>query len=110
MFVNMRRIVVMLLIGISNAFAGPGSIAVAGLTVDRNEYGIATISGQATNQADKVAKSVFIRFDLFDAQGALVGNTITHAQNLKPGAKWNFQVQAVEKFTRVEMSGVEVFE
>ncbi len=110
MLLNVRRFIAVLLIGISNAIAGSGLIAVAGLSVDRNEYGMATISGQATNQADKVAKSVFIHFDLFDAQGALVGNTVTHVQNLKPGAKWNFTVQAAQKFSKVEISGVEVFD
>lgn len=108
----MKRLIAALcftVLTIGSATADSQSISVTGLSFSRNEHGIAIITGEAFNQTDKVLKAVFIKFNLYNPQGALVGNTIALAQELKPRGTWIFQARAVEQFTRVEISDIQAY-
>lgn len=94
---------------IGSAIADSQSVAINNLSFSRNEHGIAIITGEAFNKTEKILKVVFIKFNLYNSQDSLVGNTIAHAQELKPHGKWIFQARAVEEFTKIEVSDIQAY-
>ncbi|MDT3268722.1 FxLYD domain-containing protein [Pseudomonas amygdali pv. morsprunorum] len=51
---------------------------------------ISYITGTATNTKQKALGNVFVHFNLYDANNALVGNAIATASNLAPNDTWKF--------------------
>ncbi|EGH24877.1 MULTISPECIES: FxLYD domain-containing protein [Pseudomonas syringae group] len=51
---------------------------------------ISYITGTATNTKDQALGNVFVHFNLYDANNALVGNAIATASNLAPKDTWKF--------------------
>jgi hypothetical protein len=49
------------------------------------------IYGTATNMTARAMSSVFINFDLLDAEGAKIGTAITSTTDLDAGQSWKFQ-------------------
>jgi hypothetical protein len=52
---------------------------------------ISYITGTATNTKGKPIEAVFLYFNLYDSNDALVGNAIANASNLAPNDKWKFK-------------------
>ncbi|WP_235808002.1 FxLYD domain-containing protein [Pseudomonas savastanoi] len=48
------------------------------------------MTGTATNTKDQALGNVFVHFNLYDANNALVGNAIATASNLAPKDTWKF--------------------
>lgn len=49
-----------------------------------------------------------ITYDLFDADGALVGNATDVVQNFQPGQKWKFKMIILEESTKkFRLSGMD---
>ncbi len=109
----MKKFLVVLFTIISaNTFAaGPQSsrIAVSDLQAARNEYGLPIIKGIATNTSNTVAKEIFVKFNLYDQQGNLVGNTIAHASNLEANGQWIINALSPKEFASFAMTGVDAY-
>jgi hypothetical protein len=71
--------------------------------------GLIAIQGVITNSSDVSYKHVFVKFDLFDANGVLVGNTADHASNLQPGRSWRFKAVAPQQFDSYSVSSVDIY-
>ena len=54
--------------------------------------------------------NAFIKFNLLDAQGNLVGNTIAHASNLAPAQAWHFNAPiAIQGVVDFKVAKVNVY-
>lgn len=85
-------------------------VEVIDLKLDQNQsYGL-IIKGIAVNRSAKIVKSVFVKFNLYDENNSLVGNTVTMAQNLGPGETWSFSVPTPVKFATAKISEVETYD
>lgn len=68
------------------------------------------ITGMATNLTDKAIKTAFIKFNLYDEQGNLVGNAITMAQGLEPRGTWKFKANATTRFATFKVSEITAYD
>jgi hypothetical protein len=71
--------------------------------------GISAITGTATNQTGRELTAAFVKFNLLDERGGLVGNAMATASDLEPGQVWKFDAETPVQFATVRLSGVEVF-
>ncbi len=107
-----KLLLVLLAITSINALAGdpqPSPVAVSDLQAARNEYGRLVIKGIVTNLSSHPVKDVFVKFNLYDEQGNLIGNTIDHASNLEAGARWVINAQSPKEFSSFKMTGVDTY-
>jgi hypothetical protein len=75
----------------------PNSLVITDMRTVEEGYAVPTIVGIATNQSGGAISNAFIKFNLLDAQGNLVGNTIAMASNLAPGQVWHFKAPMAEQ-------------
>jgi hypothetical protein len=68
-----------------------------------------SFAGEARNVAGRVIKGAVIQFNLYDAQGNLVGNAEVQARNIEPDAVWKFQASPKVPFTTVKAFDVKAF-
>lgn len=68
-----------------------------------------SFTGEARNVAGRVIKEAVIQFNLYDAQGNLVGNAETQARNLEPDAVWKFQATPKVPFVTVKAFDVKAY-
>lgn len=54
------------------------------------------IVGEVTNVSNKILKTVFIKFNLYDENGKQVGDTIDSCNNLEPNKIWIFKAPIIE--------------
>ncbi|VVD71802.1 hypothetical protein PEP31012_00644 [Pandoraea eparura] len=70
--------------------------------------GFPAIVGIATNTGNALVRDAFVKFNLYDAQGNIVGNTIAHGQNIGPSERWRFEApfvaRNVQSFKLTEIS------
>lgn len=86
-------------------------LMVRSINAVREVNGLPVITGIAVNQSPKAIKNAFIRFNLYDAENILVGNTIAHASNIGPGEQWRFRATAtVKEFVVVKVSDIQIFD
>src|SRR4051812_12697552 len=85
----------------------PSSVAVSDLQAIRNEYGYPVIKGVVTNLTNNPVKHVVIKFNLYDQQGNLIGNTLDIASNLEPRGRWVINAQSPKEFHTFKMTGVD---
>lgn len=93
----------------SASWAQSERLAISNLQIAQSGAGLA-ITGTAENQSDKPIKNAFIKFNLYDPSGALVGNTITHASNLEGHGKWSFRAATATSFTTAKVSEINVYD
>lgn len=82
------------------------------LTVDEvqlvDEHGLPAVVGVAKNAGNVPIGQAFVKVNLLDSQGNLLGNTIAAAGNIAPGQLWRFKamgaVQGVASFKIVEIN------
>lgn len=60
-----------------------------------NQY----ITGQVKNNMNKVAKSVFLKFNLYNNSGVQIGDTIDNVGNIDPGGIWEFKTDVNKEGT-----------
>jgi len=83
---------------------------VSNLQVITGESSLPVITGMVTNQTGKRVKTAFIHFNLYDDQGAVVGNAIAYASDLSPGDRWKFQAQpTIRSFASCKVTSIEAF-
>lgn len=99
-----------LLLVMSTLRAQQTSLAIEDMQAIREANGLQAVAGIALNRSDKVIKNAFVKFNLYDAQGILVGNTITHAANLGPGERWRFKALASQNFSTVKVSDIQLYD
>jgi hypothetical protein len=83
---------------------------ISNVRIVRNGY--AVITGTATNRSGCTLSHAFVRFNLYDNQGTVVGNALDHASDLAPSDRWAFTAQTAltgTKFATVKLTGVQVF-
>lgn len=68
-----------------------------------------SFTGEARNVAGRVIKEAVIQFNLYDAQGNLVGNAETRASNIEPDAVWKFQAAPKVPFATVKAFDVKAY-
>ncbi|WP_304791027.1 FxLYD domain-containing protein [Aquabacterium sp.] len=68
-----------------------------------------SFTGEARNTAGRVIKEAVIQFNLYDAQGNLVGNAETRASNIEPDGVWKFQSSPKVPFTTVKAFDVKAY-
>lgn len=66
------------------------------------------IVGTATNTTNRNLSSVFVHFNLYDEQNALVGNTIAMANNLGVGETWKFTANALVPYHHFTVSKIDI--
>ncbi|MFM0450062.1 FxLYD domain-containing protein [Paraburkholderia nemoris] len=75
--------------------SGPGNLSVVQTEVVRGANGFPVIVGVVSNTGATIVHDAFVKFNLYDAQGNIVGNTIAHGQNIGPGERWEFEAPFV---------------
>ncbi len=86
------------------------NIPITDLQVDTAETGSPVIKGMATNRTGKLVKNIFVNFNLYDANGVVVGNTIASATNLSPGDRWQLRApSAIRNFTSFKITGINAY-
>jgi hypothetical protein len=70
--------------GIAGAHAQSTELDVRNLQVISEGNGISAIRGTATNQSGRELTAAFVKFNLLDERGALVGNAMATASDLAP--------------------------
>ena len=68
-----------ILFSLAGACAETTDMLVTDLQLTTNETGFPIITGMVANQTGKRVKTAFIRFNLYDDQGTVVGNAIAYA-------------------------------
>lgn len=85
----------------------PGTLTVGQVQL-ADEYGLPVVMGAAQNAGNVPIGRAFIKVNLLDAQGNLLGNSVASAANIEPGQIWRFKapgaVQGVTGFTIVEIT------
>lgn len=64
------------------------------------------IVGVAVNTTAKTLTTVFVTFNLYDAQNSLVGNAFATVNGLEPGVQWRFEAPAPAAFTTYKVAKV----
>jgi hypothetical protein len=110
----MKNFLIVFLVSLASmsVFAGdtqPSPVAVSELQALRNTYGLPIIKGVVTNVSINPVKEVFVKFNLYDEQGNLIGNTIDHASNLEPGARWVINAQSPKEFHSFKITEVKTY-
>jgi len=90
-------------------FAGDDRLRISHMEVTQ-AYNVMQIAGVATNQSNKEIKHAFIKFNLYNGQGALVGNTITAVDNLGAGEEWDFKALSPINFETAKISEVNLYD
>jgi len=112
----MRKHLVAVLCAIGFTFAQAedttdGRLVVSGAQSILNVNGLPAIVGVAINQSETVLKNAFVQFNLFNAQGNQIGNTIAHVTNLAPGQTWQFSAPIiVPDAASFKISGIKTFQ
>jgi hypothetical protein len=75
--------------------SGPGNVSVIESEVVRGANGFPAIVGVVANTGAAVVHDAFVKFNLYDSQGNIVGNTIAHGRNIGPGERWQFEAPFV---------------
>ena len=83
-------------VGNLQAIAGPGA-------------GVSYITGTATNIKGQPLSHVFVHFNLYDANNALVGNSIANANNLAPNDTWKFKAGVTVPYNHFVLVKVETY-
>jgi hypothetical protein len=86
-----------------------GDLDISNVQIARSSYGLSMITGTATNQSGRTLSDAFVKFNLYDNRGTVVGNVLDHASDLAPGDKWAFKAETGTKFATVKLTGVQVF-
>ena len=63
------------------------------MTIGDNSYNTAIV-GQVKNNARKTFRSVIIKINLYDDNGAQIGSTMDAVSNLEPAGIWSFRTFA----------------
>jgi hypothetical protein len=96
-------------INVIAADALPSPVVVNEVQAMRDANGLPVIKGVVTNVSSSAVKEVFVKFNLYDQQGNLIGNTIDHASNLEPGAHWVINVQSPKEFHSFKITEVKAY-
>lgn len=99
----------LLLAAAFNAHAGNNALQISDLQVSTEPNGIQFVTGAATNTSNAPIKSAFVRFNLYDAQNNLVGNTIANGENIAPGDRWVFKAYAPQPFDHAKFISVDTY-
>lgn len=91
--------------GFAEAQTDP-ALSVSQLQFQPEGTGVGHIVGIAHNNTDHALSFAMIQFNLYDSQGALVGNAVAAAQNLAPDQDWRFDAETAERFARYRVSGI----
>jgi hypothetical protein len=105
----MKKVAFILILSTAIAQAQSTDLDVRNLQVVSEGNGISAITGTATNQTDRELTAAFVKFNLLDERGALVGNAMATASDLAPGQTWKFEAETPVRFATAKLSGVEVF-
>lgn len=73
-------------------------VRVENLNIKADELG-RSITGTVVNTTEKSFTYVEVDFNLYDAAGNQVGDTMTNVQNLEPHGSWNFEARILEEKT-----------
>lgn len=94
----------------AQADANQQALVISDMHSMQDENGIPAIVGLATNSSGAPIGKAFIKFNLYDAQGNLVGNTIATASNIAPGQAWRFKApMVVRDATRYEVTEINAY-
>ena len=85
-------------------------VVVTDLQTSRNENGFPVIRGIATNVSASLVKDVFVKFNLYDERGNLIGNTLDNASNLEPGGRWVINVVKPLQFHSFKVTEVNTYQ
>lgn len=86
------------------------NIPITDLQVDTSETGLPVIKGMAINRTGKLVKNIFVSFNLYDANGVVVGNTTATASNLSPGDRWQLRApSAIKNFTTFKITNINAY-
>ena len=73
-------------------------------SITPTEFGNRNITGTVANHSTKTYGYVAVEFNLYDAAGNQVGDTIDSVHNLEPGRRWKFKAFVVaENTTRYKL-------
>lgn len=102
--------ITVLLTAALNAYAGVNALQISDLQVGRDAgTGVEIVTGVATNTSDAPVKSAFVHFNLYDAQGDLVGNTIANGSDIGPGERWTFKAYTPQQFDHAKLISVDTY-
>jgi hypothetical protein len=57
--------------------------------------GVSYIAGSATNVGSKLIGDAFVKFNLYDKDNAVVGQSMDKVSNLQPGETWRFRLASL---------------
>lgn len=100
----------LLLVAAFNAHAGSNALRISDLQVGQDTVtGFPVVTGVATNTSNAAVKSAFVRFNLYDAQNNLIGNTIANGNDIAPGDRWIFKAQSPQPFDHAKLISIDTY-
>lgn len=108
----MKRIVIAVVsiaFAVGSVFAGNKTIEVSDLHATATGS-IQSINGIAQSTGGKIIKTAFLEFNLYDAQGNLVDNTITMAKDIEPNISWKLNTPTPTSFNTFKLTGVKIYD
>jgi ribosomal protein L40E len=85
-------------------------VSISDLESKTGKFGLAVITGVATNNTDKQFSYVQVEINLYDRSGMQVGSTMANVNNLEPHGKWRFEAPLIEeKAASFKVKGVTAF-
>lgn len=107
----MKKLVVTFLLACTAVAVSAQTLLGESLSIAETEVaqdgGFIAIVGKATNTSGGPIGNAFVKINLFDAQGTLIGNTMAYASNIAAGQTWRFKapitVREVASYKVVEV-------
>lgn len=90
--------------------ANRAELSVADLEIKTFEFGSKAVVGKITNMSGRKYELVNLEINLFDADGAVIGSTLTNVSNFTPGQVWKFKAHILEReAVRAEIKEITAF-
>lgn len=94
----------------ASAFAGNAGVSIVDSSAQvESGTTITTITGTAKNESGKKISAVFIKFNVMDSNGSVIGNAITNLNDFEPGTTWKFKAQYPGIFASYKLVAIDTY-
>ncbi|WP_440030435.1 FxLYD domain-containing protein [Chromobacterium amazonense] len=92
-----------------SVYAQNAGVTVVDTSAQQEPGPITTISGVAKNDSGKKIAAVFIKFNVMDGSGNVIGNAIANLSDFEPGTTWKFAAKYPGVFVRYKLVSIETY-
>jgi len=103
-------IVLATLLTVGPLHANQTALTVETMETHRLASGQYAIVGMAENRSNKVIKTAFITFKLYDDVDNLIGSISAIGSNIAPGEKWKFETNSSPAFAKAKTPEISIYD